>query len=313
MQVLSSDSADAVKWLHSFGLALDVVSQCGGHSLPRTHRLTPGPDGKVAPVGFSIVSKLSAHLATLPDVEIIKNASVSKLLTESIGKTNTGITGVEYSVGGGETQTLKADAVILCTGGFGANVEMLEKHAPRCRLLPTTNGDSADGSGMKLAEAAGAALVDMDQVQVHPTSFVDPAAPDARTKFLAPEALRGSGAILVNDKGKRFVDELGTRDKVTAAITSGDVLPRVNVHLVVNEAMVETFGRAAFDFYFKVKKFFVQVKGAAGLAAHLNASAEDVAATLMAYGNGQDEFGKTVFPGKFTTDEDLCTLFGLVT
>lgn len=58
--------------------------------------------------------------------------------------------------------------------------------------------------------------------QIHPTAFVDPADPFARSKFLAPEALRGLGGLLLNARGRRFVNELSTRDKVRRAPGGGD-------------------------------------------------------------------------------------------
>lgn len=85
----------------------------------------------------------------------------------------------------------------------------------------------------------------MDKVQVHPTAFIDPGAPDALTKFLAPEALRGCGGILINSEGKRFANELGLRDYVSGCIFRQ---PKP-VHLLMSEEMVNTFGRPAAEFY----------------------------------------------------------------
>ena len=84
---------------------------------------------------------------------------------------------------------------------------------------PTTNGELTLGSGIKLGRAIGADLVDMDQVQIHPTGFVDLKDRYVKKKFLAPELLRGVGGILINEKGERFCNELGTRDYVTGKIT----------------------------------------------------------------------------------------------
>ena len=78
---------------------------------------------------------------------------------------------------------------------------MLATYAPSLTKLPTTNGDFATGDGVRLGMAVGAATRDMQYVQVHPTAFIDPKNAAAKTKFLAPEALRGSGAIF----GVRFV------------------------------------------------------------------------------------------------------------
>ena len=55
----------------------------------------------------------------------------------------------------------------------------------------------------------------MDQIQIHPTGFVDPNDPYSATKFLGPELLRGSGGILLDQTGKRFCNELGLRDYIT--------------------------------------------------------------------------------------------------
>jgi len=79
---------------------------------------------------------------------------------------------------------------------------LLAKYAPNLKLLPTTNGAFATGDGVRMAAETGAALIHMDQVQVHPTAFVDPAQPDNQTKFLAPEALRGCGCDLHQRNGQ---------------------------------------------------------------------------------------------------------------
>ena len=74
----------------------------------------------------------------------------------------------------------------------------------------TTNAPGILGQGIEMATAIGAGTVDMDQIQIHPTV-------EANTAALITEGLRGDGAILVNADGKRFIDEVGTRDVVSAA------------------------------------------------------------------------------------------------
>lgn len=129
------------------------------------------------------------------------------------------------------------------------------------------------------------------QVQVHPTAFVDPADVDGQVKFLAPEALRGLGGVLLNARGQRFVDELAPRDTVTGAIfkhaplsealpETVDMTDQAQVHttaprsaeayLVLDEKAVAGFG-PNFDFYFKVKHFFQKVEGPSGVAEAINA------------------------------------------
>jgi succinate dehydrogenase/fumarate reductase flavoprotein subunit len=85
---------------------------------------------------------------------------------------------------------------------------LLKKYRPELWDLPTTNGDHSTGDGIKIASQIGGNLVDMEKVQVHPTGLVDPKEADAKVKFLAAEALRGVGGILLDGNGNRFCDEL---------------------------------------------------------------------------------------------------------
>lgn len=145
-------------------------------------------------------------------VKIVKKARVTKLVKDENGH----VSGVEYVLGG-KTETAYGP-VILATGGYAADFtadSLLKKHRPEYYDLPTTNGDHCTGDGHKMAMVAGAKAIDMEKVQVHPTGLVDPNEPDAKVKFLAAEALRGVGGLLLDNTGARFVDELQHRDYVT--------------------------------------------------------------------------------------------------
>jgi len=150
-----------------------------------------------------------------PERAIIKKkARVTKLV-----KDGSVVVGVEYTIGG-KTETVYGP-VILATGGYAADFtqdSLLKKYRPEYWELPTTNGDHCTGDGHKIAISVGASAIDMEKVQVHPTGLVDPNEPRAKVKFLAAEALRGVGGLLLNNEGKRFVDELQHRDYVTGKI-----------------------------------------------------------------------------------------------
>merc|ERR1712022_86287 len=106
----------------------------------------------------------------------------------------------------------------ITTGGFGADFaadSLLSQHRPDLSHLPTKNGEHSTGNGLKMSMAIGANCVDLEWVQVHPTGLVHPEEPDAKLKFLAAEALRGVGGIVLDKNGKRFVDELQKRDHVS--------------------------------------------------------------------------------------------------
>ena len=148
-------------------------------------------------------------------VKILKKARVTKLLKDETGA----VTGVEYQLSG-KTESAYGP-VILATGGYAADFtenSLLKQHRPEYWNLPTTNGEHCTGDGQKIAMAIGASAVDLEKVQVHPTGLVDPKEPDAKVKFLAAEALRGVGGLLLDNSGKRFVDELQHRDYVTGKI-----------------------------------------------------------------------------------------------
>jgi succinate dehydrogenase/fumarate reductase flavoprotein subunit len=262
IRVLTGRSADAVHWLqHKFGLDLTKVARLGGHSQPRTHRGGAQFPGMVCPLypahlrfplSFKIRCAFSvphfvysctilqvityAQLERLEDlsvsnperVKVIKKARVTKLVKDASGA----VVGVEYECGG-KTETAYGP-VILATGGYAADFtgdSLLKKYRPEYYDLPTTNGEHSTGDGHKLALSIGASAVDLEKVQVHPTGLVDPKEPDAKVKFLAAEALRGVGGLLLDNTGKRFVDELQHRDYVTGKMWENGKYP---IRLVLN-------------------------------------------------------------------------------
>ena len=106
--------------------------------------------------------------------------------------------------------TIHAKAVILATGGFGNNEDMIVNYRSDLEGTVTTSAPGITGDGIVMAEAVGADLTDIEQIQLHPTV-------EQKTSMLITESVRGDGAILVNQDGKRFTDELLTRDVVSAA------------------------------------------------------------------------------------------------
>ncbi|RLN45045.1 hypothetical protein BBJ28_00022501 [Nothophytophthora sp. Chile5] len=202
----------AKEFLEKYQVDLSVLAQLGGHSAKRTHRNKSGPN-----IGFAIISALQKQLASFPNVELLTGATAEKLLL-SEDTTSPSVTGVQLKLVDGGSVSVVSSAVLLTTGGFSASHEMLQRFSPGMEKYPTTNGAWAQGEGILLAEAIGVELTLMDKVQLHPTGFINPKDREAGTRFLAPEAIRGSGALLFNKQGQRFVNELTTRDKVSNAM-----------------------------------------------------------------------------------------------
>ncbi|MDP2436125.1 MAG: FAD-binding protein, partial [archaeon] len=272
--------------------------QLGGHSRPRTHRPVPPADRPVN-VGFEIVRALSARVSSHPRISVRLNSRASRI---SLGRSGRSVAGVYLE---DSPEPIRAGAVILSTGGYAADrAGLLAQHAPQLAHLATTNGRWATGDGVRLGAALGARLVHMDQVQIHPTGFVDPADPANPTKFLAPEALRGSGGLLFDpSSGRRFVNELGLRDHVAGSIMR---LADHTALLVLNDAALALYSAPALKFY-RAKGFVRDFPDARAFAEAYQLPYEALCEGLQAYGrqHAADPFSKTVFPVTFSCAETL--------
>merc|ERR1712159_242312 len=170
------------------------------------------------------------------------------------------VTGVMYEKGGVQFQ--EHGPVIICTGGFGADFSqnsLLAKYRPDLMHLPTTNGEHCTGDGIKMGEAIGAKTIDLEWVQVHPTGLVKPDDPDAKVKFLAAEALRGVGGIVIDADGKRFANELGRRDYVTGEMWKNKPPFRLCLNKAASDEIIwhckHYTGRGVMKFYASGEEF----------------------------------------------------------
>ena len=204
VETLCANSADAIDWLDEHGITLHNVSSFGGASVKRIHRPV-NAEGKTVSVGSYMIPLLEENCEKA-GVKMMLDTTATEILTDANGAA----VGVKATGASGETVTVNAKAVVLASGGFGANLDMVVKYKPELKGFMTTNAPGIQGQGIEMAEAIGAATVDMDQIQIHPTV-------EANTAALITEGLRGDGAILINEEGQRFIDEVGTRDVVSAA------------------------------------------------------------------------------------------------
>ncbi|CCK71097.1 fumarate reductase KNAG_0G00400 [Huiozyma naganishii CBS 8797] len=313
MNKLATQSHLAVEWLQQeFDLKLDLLAQLGGHSAARTHRSS----GKLPP-GFEIVSALSNNLKKLAETkpELVKiqlDSKVTDIKTDSQGA----VSGVEYVNKEGATEIIKTSHVVFCSGGFSFSKEMLQKYAPQLVDLPTTNGAQTTGDGQKILEKLGADLIDMTQVQVHPTGFIDPTDRTAGWKFLCAEAMRGLGGILLNPTtGKRFVNELTTRDVVTEAIQRECPQDENRALLVLGQGIYDVL-KNNIDFYMFKKLIQKVTLREAVEKFHLPISAGEFAGELTAYStDAEDKFGRTLVIKNFgdAITEDTTVFIGEVT
>ena len=224
VEELADESADGVEWLKKYGINLTSVGSFGGASVKRIHRPV-NAEGKTIAVGSYMIPLLEKACEENDKISIQLETTATTILTDENGKA----VGVKAVGATGNEVTVNAKAVILATGGFGANLDMVAELVPALKGFMTTNAAGAQGQGIEMAQALGAATVDMDQIQIHPTVQFDTAA-------LITEGLRGDGAVLINAEGKRFIDEVGTRDVVSAAEIAQ---PGSYSYLVVDQAMLD--------------------------------------------------------------------------
>ena len=190
---------ETVDWLVSIGVDLTDVGKMAGSTNKRTHR----PQGGAA-VGAHMIPVLESAAKTL-GVDLRKNSKVIDIISD-----NGSAAGVVVQKDN-QTYTIKAKAVIIATGGFGANSKMVESYVPSLVGFGTTNHKGATGDAFAWIEKFDGQLTQMDQIQTHPT--VVPS-----NGVMMTEAVRGNGAIMVNREGKRFGTEMATRDVMSANV-----------------------------------------------------------------------------------------------
>lgn len=273
---LTADSANIIDWLTERGADLSEVVFTGGQSAKRTHRPTGGQA-----VGPVIVDAL-AETAEKDGIDVRTESEVTKLI-----KTGDKVTGVEVKHKG-ETYNITAKAVVMATGGFGANAKMVAEYKPSLEGFGSTNSPAITGDGIKMVKAVGGDLVDMTEIQTHPTVV-------HKKTAMITEAVRGEGAILVNREGKRFVSELETRDVVSKAELEQT---GKSAFLVFDQEVREKLG--AINGYVR-KGFTVEGATVEELAGKIGVDPKGLVETMAKYNGyvkaGEDkDFGKTALP-----------------
>lgn len=269
VEQMCDGSAAAIDWLAAHGLVLDNITTTGGMSVPRCHRPTDG-----SAVGASYVPTIAAACVEA-GIEVVYECRASELLTDESGA----VVGVKAEDG----TEYSAKAVILASGGFGSNKDLIKMYRPDLETFVSTNAASITGDGMVMAQKVGASLIQMSQIQIHPTVYADGS--------LVAEGIRGGGGILVNVEGNRFVNDMGTRDVVSAAEleqTDGKIW-------VIYDQTVYDNNKAAANY--ENKGMSIKADDLAGLAETLGMPADALQATVDTYnasvGGAEDPFGRT--------------------
>ena len=264
VKVLCQNSNDAVQWLIKLGGNFQDVGFMGGATNKRCHRPTGG-----AAVGPEVVKTLY-NAVEARKIDLRTENQVVDLIVK-----NGAVAGVKVKGEDGKTYEINAKAVVNAAGGFGANNAMVSKIIPRLKGFATTNHPGATGDGLLLSEKVKAAFVDMDQIQTHPTVV-------ETTGVMVTEAVRGNGAVLINKEGKRFYDELSTRDAVSAAVlkqTTG------HAYMFFDDDVRKSL--KAIEGYIKMPGMVIQGKTLDEIAKNMGVPAANLKATMAQYAKDQ--------------------------
>lgn len=259
VKVLTEKSAETVYWLEELGAELSEIGRSGGQSVDRIHK---GPGGM--PIGTHLMSVFTDQVDKL-DIEVRLNTKAVDILGD-----DNKVTGIKVENKDGNTYNINAKSVIIASGGFGANSEIVTKYNPDLEGFGTTNQPGATGDALAMVDKLDVSLVDIKEIQTHPT--VVPIINE-----LITEGVRGDGAILVNRDGKRFINELETRDTVSQAILAQE---GKTAFLIFDQQVVDT--ASAIQKY-KDAGLLTEADSLKELAEKLDINGEEVESTVETY------------------------------
>lgn len=300
---MTSHALEGLNWLKGMGLVVqERIGQGAGSLYNRTHYTYNAQ----MPNTTGIISAFTRTLAERDNVTFVMNTTAESLVTS-----NGVVTGVQATTKDGRSVTFTAkNGVILATGGFAGNVEMRQQYCEGDKWpdlgssLISTNMPAVTGDGIRMAEAIGADLVDMDQIQLlHTTNPLIGTTGDA----CMPKST--SGAIFVNQDGNRFWREDGRRDDLSLAAKEQNERGKFwvienSIAIPDPDATLTTDGRSVSFMVENGISEYYSADTLEELAKKIGVPAENLKASVAQYNeavdSGVDEaFGRTLLTYKF--------------
>lgn len=307
-------AGETIDWLQDIGTPFTEDSPvfAGEHelySVPRSYRPVPIPGTSGS--GQRFIPPLERELNVRRGqgtIDLRLNAEVTSLLVE-----DGTVTGVTISQEG-KSETIRADAVILATGGYAANASMLNRYNPAPRPIITLTSDAITGDGLRLAEEAGAALTNMDMLVVMPGGVEDPNKPGFCLYWVIVASQRKpaiTGDIWVNRVGRRFMREDESSPDLREKIIMAQ--PSTEMFVIFDEPMRQgltpeagAYTRRSLEGEGDHPKVIVSAPSIAELASRLDIAPAVLEATVQRYNAavaaGKDgEFGREQMPKAIDT------------
>ncbi|MEN1759949.1 flavocytochrome c [Anoxynatronum sibiricum] len=204
VRVLVENAYPAIEWLESLGMKFnDEVFTVLGGLWPRAHKPS-------TPLGTGFIDTYSNYINAHDGIEVLLDTEATELIVE-----NGRVTGVIAKHFNDDVTLNASKGVVMASGGFGVNSEMRDRFNedwPALTNLKSTNHPGATGDGLVMAEAIGASLIGMKDIQLLPLG-------DPNSGSLSGNIEQGvENRIFVNKEGNRFVDEGARRDVMTLAL-----------------------------------------------------------------------------------------------
>ena len=202
VEIMTKGSAGAIDWLSSLGAKFaNKLTRGGGQRINRVH--SPEDGGSFGPY----ITRVLLDAARARNVVIRRHSKVVEILQHPDGR----VRGVVVQDRRGGLYAVEAKAIVIASGGYGNSPDKIAQFKPEYAKFTSTGQSGTTGDALDFAVKVGAEAFDLDQIQIHPTQAVG-------AKTLISENMRTQGSIVINRDGKRFVNEVTTRDRVSAAV-----------------------------------------------------------------------------------------------
>lgn len=270
VRVMVTNSSKIGPWLESLGFK---VSEDGGSVEGLARGLITSYWNKFEEMGGTVL------FATKAEEILMKDGAAA---------------GIRATSENGGTVTINAKAVIVASGGFGYDLEKCYELKPELTGMITNNQVGATGDGIYMAQAVGANVIDMEQIQAHPTV-------EQSTATLVTEGVRKAGGILLNADGVRFTDECGYRDVVAGAILEQ---PGAYAYVVFNQDLYDSNGNI--PTYDKLG-IVAHCESTDDIAAYIGCDPQAVADTFAAWNTCCENQSDPEFSSAYTWERNITT------
>lgn len=303
VKVFADNAAPGYDWIKELGMNFEnKISQGAGSLWQRTHTTTMD-------MGTGFISVYSQKLDDLSDkITVLPESTATSIVMDNDRAAGVKVTDNRSKK---EFEVKAKDGIILATGGFAANADMVEEYNTSGKWddlseVPTTNrASSSQGDGISMAKEIGASLTDMEQIQL---LYLGNTQDGQLTKYPPRDANGTDQIIFINKEGKRFVREDGRRDDISKAsidqtdsmfymLESGDGESYVDI----NDPEWRSADGFTFD-YLKENDYIIVGDTLEEIAEQIGCSVEDLKETIEKFNesvdSGKDEFGRTLFSTK---------------